>query len=67
MIKIEYEKTIDTIDDMLQSEMPLKIPSDTLLPMLLETDPRKKVKALSEKIELSVYGTGTDVDGVDKG
>ena len=59
-IKIEYEKTIDTIDDMLQSEMPLMIASDTIFPMLLETDPRKKVKALSEKIELFVYGTGTD-------
>ena len=67
MIKIEYEKTIDTIDDMLQSEMPLMMASDVFFQYLLETDPRKKVKALSEKIELSVYGTGTDVDGVDKG
>ena len=56
MIKIEYEKTIDTIDDMLQSEMPLMIPSDTLLPYLMETDPQKKVKALSEKIEFYIYG-----------
>ena len=51
MIKIEYGKTIDTIDDMLQSEMPLMIASDTPLLALLETDPRKKVKALSEKVE----------------
>ena len=56
MIKVEYEKTMDTIDDMLQSEMPIMIPSDTHLPMLLETDPRKKIKALSEKIEFYVYG-----------
>ena len=69
MINIEYEKTIDTIDDMLQSEMPLMIPSDTLLPYLMETDPRKKVKALSEKVELFLFGTGTEteIDAVDKG
>ena len=67
MIKVEYEKTIDTIDDMLQSEMPLMIASDTQLPRLLETDPRKKIKELSEKVEWYVYGNSTGEDRIDKG
>ena len=67
MIKIEYEKSIDTIDDMLKSEMPIMMASDTQMPYLLETDPRKKIKALSDKIEWYVYGTGEENDRIDKG
>ena len=66
MIKIEYEKTIDTIDDMLQSEMPIMMASDTLLPHLLKTDPRKKVKALAEKIEFYKHGASSP-DWIEKG
>ena len=67
MIKIEYEKTMDTIEDMLQSEIPIMMSSDTLLPYLLETDPRTKIMALSEKIEFYVYGAGEANDRIDKG
>ena len=51
MIKIDYEKTIDTIDDMLQSEIPIKMASNTHMPSLLANDPRDKWKALAKKIE----------------
>ena len=57
MIKIDYEKTVDTIDDMLQSEIPIKLASDTHIFKLLETDNRKKVISLKEKIEFYLQGT----------
>ena len=46
MIRIDYEKTIDTIDDMVQSGLPIMIPGNTQIPGLLKTDPRKGIKAL---------------------
>ena len=67
MIKIEYEKIIDTIDDMLQSEMPIMMAGDVGFQPLLETDPRKKIKELSEKVEWYVYGNSTGEDRIDKG
>ena len=57
---IEYEKPIDTVEDMLQSEMNLYIPSDTPLKPFMEADPRKEVKELyaRKKIRPFTYGTG---------
>ena len=51
MIKIDYEKTIDTIDDMLKSEIAINMASGTQMPMLLANDPREKMKALANKIK----------------
>ena len=66
MIKIEYEKTMDTINDMLQSEMPIM--SAKIFKYLTETDPRKKVKALSEKVEwYAGPAQGEENDRIDKG
>ena len=65
MIKVEYEKTMDTIDDMLQSEIPIMM--ENVFSPLLETDPRKKVKALSDKIEWYDYVAGTAHDWINKG
>ena len=67
MIKIEYEKTIDTIDDMLESDLPIMMPSDTPTFSFMESDPRKKIKALSEKVEFYALGVGTDLVWLDKG
>ena len=50
MIKIDYEKTIDTIDDMLMSEIPIMMTNSTTLPIVLANDPREKMKALANKI-----------------
>lgn len=66
MIKIDYEKTVDTIDDMLQSEIPIKLASDTNIFKLLETDNRKKVISLKEKIEFYLQGTKSP-DWIERG
>ena len=68
MIRIDYEKTIDTIDDMIQSDIPIMMCSDTHMPILLKNDPREKVKALAEKVDfyLSVGGN-KNPDWIEKG
>ena len=69
MIKVEYEKTMDTIDDILQSEMPIMMASDIdTFPYLMKTDPRKKIEALSEKIEWYVSESQSHTTvSIDKG
>ena len=56
MIKPEYEKTIDTLDEMIESEMKLMVPLYTLLPHLLKDDPRRKVQELSKVVEVFKHG-----------
>ena len=46
MTNISYESTIDTIDDMLESERTLWLPKDTDTPALIASDPRIKVQEL---------------------
>ena len=49
MMITEYDDTIDSIDDMLQSERQFMVGQDTPLKYLVENDPRSKVKALVAK------------------
>ena len=49
MMKIEYEEPIDTIDDMLKSEMILLVPSNTPLGDIVKADIRDEVKELIRK------------------
>ena len=52
LMKIEYEETIDTIDDMLKSGMPLMIAARTAIPMMMASDPRtKELNKISEQFE----------------
>ena len=64
IVKIDYQKTIDTIDDVLQSEMPLLITKGTAMPFLLAADPRPKVIELRKNIELFEYVNGVVPDWV---
>ena len=64
IIKIDYQNTIDTVDDVLHSEMGLILPKDTAMPFLLATDPRAKVKELQKKLELYEYENGGPPDWV---
>ena len=57
MIKVEYEKTMDTIDDMLQSGRQLILWNDiALISNLVETDPRTKVKEIAANAEYVTHG-----------
>ena len=68
MIKIDYEKTIDTIDDMLKSEIPIMMTNSTTLPIVLANDPREKMKALANKVEFyEMEDGGKSPDFIEKG
>ena len=51
MMTIEYEQTIDTVDDMLNSDLLAAMPVDTSMKFRLETDPREKVQELAKKVK----------------
>ena len=59
MMKIEYEDTIDTLDDMLESGMKLLLAGDSQLPFFMEADPRAQVKELlnTNRVEYFIFGT----------
>ena len=59
MMTTEYDQTIDTIDDMLQSELPLWMANDTSLKLMLATDPREKVKELGKLVNGYPIGAAT--------
>ena len=66
MMTIEYDKTIDTIEDVLTSEMSAVIAVDTSMKYLLELDPREKVQELAKKVVGYKMGQGKP-DWVSKG
>ena len=59
MTNIYYEKTVDTIDDVLASDRTLWLASDTVIPYLMATDPRKKVQELANGAVSYKQGRGT--------
>ena len=56
MMKTEYDDTIDTIDDMLQSDRQFMLACDVPLLKLFQTDPRWRYKQLEENAEYYVHG-----------
>ena len=67
LMNIEYEDTIDTIDDMLLSGRTFLLARDTPLKYILDTDPREKVKLLAKDAKFYEYGSGTPLDWVFQG
>ena len=57
MMNVYYD---NTVDDMLASERTFMLASDTILPHLLASDPRTKVKALAERVQYYKHGTGVE-------
>ena len=67
MMKTEYDDTIDTIDDMLNSEKQFMLASDVaILQELVRTDPRKQVQILAEDAEYYEQGQITPIWVVEK-
>ena len=60
MTNIYYEKTIDTIDDMLSSERTVSVwvTNDTKIPYHMALDPRMKVQELAKRVVLYNHGRG---------
>ena len=55
-MKPEYDDTIDTINDMVQSDRQFMVAVDTNIPYLLKNDPRKTVKVLAERVKYYKQG-----------
>ena len=51
LINIEYEKSIDSIDDVLRSEKPVAVLGASGIVNLLKSDPRKKVKEIVNRLK----------------
>ena len=66
LMKIEYDDTIDTIDDMVQSNRQFMVAGDSNLRWMLETDTRKTVKVLAEKVTYYNHGKKRPAD-IEKG
>ena len=66
MLTVEYEKTIDTLEDMLASKMPALLPVDTSMKFKLVTDPREEVQELAKRVVQYKMGNSMP-DWVDKG
>ena len=49
LIQIRYESTIDSLEDMAKSGLPLLIPSHTTLHKLIASDPRPLMKNIYRK------------------
>ena len=62
LMKVYYEETIDSIDDMLKSERSLMAAIDTLVPTLLASDPREKVKELAKRVSFYKFESGRHSD-----
>ena len=58
MMTVEYENTIDTVDDVLQSDRKFMAAGDTAQKILLESDPRPDGKKLASKVEYYNLGQG---------
>ena len=56
MMKVDYDDTIETIDDMLQSDRKFLAAGDTYQRFLLMSDPRMKVQQLVREVEWYDYG-----------
>ena len=51
MMRIYYDEAIDTLDDMLASGQTLLVARGTIMGALVPSDPRTKVKMLTENVE----------------
>ena len=67
MMTVEYEKTIDTLDDALSSGLSAVMPVDTSLKKLLQSDPREKVQQLAKNLNGYILGNGTFPEWVTEG
>ena len=66
MMRIYYDEPIDTLDDMLASGQTLLVARGSIMGVLVPSDPRTKVKMLTEKVEYYNMGRLDPNDKVTK-
>ena len=67
LMTVQYEPTLDTLEDMLLSEVQIMLPADTGMKALWTSDPRDRVQALSNSVEDFKFGSNEDRDMVNAG
>ena len=58
ILHIEYENGLDTVDDVLSSEMPVIADGASAIITLLKTDPRQKYQEIAKKVKTYVAEKG---------
>ena len=51
LVSVEYEKQIDTVEDLHDTKRPILMGGNTIMTRLLRTDPRATVKELRHKVQ----------------
>ena len=67
LMTVQYEPTLDTIDDLLLSQVQIMLPADTGMKAMWTSDPRDRVQKLSSSVEDFKYGSNDDRDRVNAG
>ena len=60
LVPIRYESSIDTIEDLAKSGLPLLIPGATTVSKLIANDPRQSMKEIYNRSILYPYSGGLD-------
>ena len=60
LVPIRYESSIDTIEDLAKSGLPLLIPSATTVNKLIANDPRRSMKKIYDRSIVYPYSGGLD-------
>ena len=64
LMNVYYENTIDTTNDMLESDRTFRVASDTFLKDLVLSDPRIEVQQLAKRVVYYKHGTGNADENV---
>ena len=51
LINIEYEKGLDSIDEVLRSNMPVAVDGTSAITNLVKSDPREKMKEIGQRLK----------------
>ena len=57
LVSIQYEKSIETVEDMLVTDRKILMLANTSLELMIRTDPRPGMQQLAKKITWLPYGT----------
>ena len=64
-MNVHYENTIDTTNDMLESDRKLLVSIDTIVKDLVSSDPRIEIQHLAKSAVFYKYGTGKADENID--
>ena len=67
LINIEYEKSLDSVDDVLRSNKPVVLDGESAITHLVKSDPRDKIKEIGKRLKPYLAEKGAPPQWVVKG